>query len=68
MWTCVDTRTRIYTFAVFSTDTLSNKDHLIDFKENLTFSLTFSNDAGATTEKQTRKTSVCGYDKGLSLS
>jgi len=30
--------------------------------------LTFSNDAGATTEKQTRKTSVCGYDRGLSRS
>lgn len=31
----------------------------------LTFSFTFSNDAGATTEKHTRKTSVCGYDNGL---
>ena len=28
------------------------------------FSLTFSNDAGEVTEKQTRKTSVCGYDSG----
>ena len=26
----------------------------------ITFSLTFSNEAGETTEKQTRKTSVCG--------
>lgn len=28
------------------------------------FSLTFSNDAGEVTEKQTRKTSVWGYDRG----
>ena len=34
----------------------------------LTFSRTFSNDDGDTTEKQTRKTSVCGYDNGRSLS
>ena len=32
------------------------------------FSLTFSKDAGLVTEKQTRKTSVWGYDKGRSLS
>lgn len=29
-------------------------------KKWLTFSLTFSNDEGETTEKQTKKTSVCG--------
>ena len=33
-----------------------NTESQVDF----TFSLTFSNDAGDTTEKQTRKTSVCG--------
>lgn len=31
----------------------------------LTFVLTFSNDGGLTTEKQTRKTSVWGYESGL---
>ena len=35
---------------------------------NYTFSLTFSKDAGDTTEKQTKNTSVCGYDSGLSRS
>jgi hypothetical protein len=30
----------------------------------LTFVVTFSKLAGLTTEKQTRKTSVCGYDSG----
>ena len=30
-----------------------------------TFSFTFSKLAGATTEKQTRNTSVCGYESGL---
>ena len=33
-----------------------------------TFSLTFSKDDGETTEKQTKNTSVCGYDKGLNRS
>lgn len=28
------------------------------------FSFTFSNDAGEVTEKQTRNTSVCGYERG----
>ena len=32
------------------------------------FSLTFSNDAGDVTLKQTRNTSVCGYDSGRSRS
>ena len=31
------------------------------------FSFTFSNEAGATTEKQTRNTSVCGYESGRNL-
>ena len=31
------------------------------------FSFIFSNELGLTTEKQTRKTSVCGYDNGRSL-
>lgn len=33
-----------------------------------TFALTLSKDGGLTIEKHMRKTSVCGYDKGRSLS
>ena len=45
---------------------LNNID--IQHEHQLTFSLTFSNEEGETTLKQTRNTSVCGYDKGRSLS
>lgn len=33
-----------------------------------TFVLTFSKEGGLTSEKQTRKTSVWGYESGLNLS
>ena len=36
--------------------------------ERNTVSRTFLNDAGATTEKQIKNTSVCGYESDLSLS
>lgn len=34
--------------------------HELPFRTKFTFSLTFSKEEGETTEKQTRKTSVCG--------
>lgn len=37
-------------------------------KRGVTFVLTFSNDGGLTREKQMRKTSVCGYDRGRNRS
>ena len=33
-----------------------------------TLALTFSYEAGEAREKQIRKTSVCGYERGLNLS
>lgn len=47
---------------------LHSRKYFLIILENNTFSRTFSNDAGATTEKQIKKTSVCGYESGLSLS
>ena len=43
--------------------TISTKKNFIS--SFYTFSLTFSYDAGLITLKQTKNTSVCGYDKGL---
>lgn len=34
----------------------------------LTFARTFSKEAGFTSEKQIKNTSVCGYERGLNLS
>lgn len=48
---------------------LSTKGRLVPKKDvALTFSLTFSKEEGETTEKQTKKTSVCGQLSGRNLS